>query len=110
MQTMLDGPPKLISKWEPISKAPDLEPIDEVVCSGEREEEDNIPGPIAQEILCQKSLSQTIGLEGILEIDKQEAREMWEAVRQNTEDNWSEHNLSPFSVMDFFEKDKDNNI
>ena len=39
-------------------------------------------------------------LEGIPEVDEQQARELWEAVHKNATDNWSDTNVSPpFSEM-----------
>ena len=76
-----------------MSKRPDLETILEVTSSKECGESIFVPTP--QEELCWQSLRQSIGLEGILEVDEQHARELWEAVHKNTVENWTDDNVFP---------------
>ena len=79
-----------------MSKRSDLETISEVSSSRERDE--SIRERTPQEELCRQSLSQNIGLEGILEVDMEHGRELWEVVHKNAMDNWSDENVSPVSL------------
>ena len=51
--------------------------------------------PNIQELLCKQNVKQTIGLEGIPEMDERMAREMWETVHQKAIEEWTNSNDSP---------------
>ena len=51
--------------------------------------------PSIQEFLRKQNVKQTIGLEGILEMDEGPAREMWETVHQKAVEEWTDSNNSP---------------
>ncbi len=96
-QTMLEGLPQAIKRG-PVSKKPDLETIPEEASS--RECNESIQEPLPQEQLCRQSITRSMTLEGILEVDKCQAKELWEAVHRHAVENWSDGNVSPpFSEM-----------
>ena len=76
-----------------MSKRPNLETILKVSFSHEREE--SIQEPTPQEILRGQSLEHTIVLEGIQEVDEQQARKLWEDVHRKIVENWFDNNVSP---------------
>ena len=51
--------------------------------------------PSIQEFLRKQNVKQTIGLEGIPEMDERMAREMWETVHQKAIEEWIDSNDSP---------------
>ena len=59
------------------------------------QQEPLIEEPSIQEFLRKQSVRQTIGLEGILEMDEGMAREMWETVHQKAIEEWTDSNNSP---------------
>ena len=54
-----------------------------------------IEEPNIQEFLRKQNVRQTIGLEGIPEMDEGMAREMWETVHQKAIEEWTDSNDSP---------------
>ena len=116
-ETRIDGPPKP-TQLESVLRRTDLETIPEVSSTLEQEEsicepfvlEQIVPytkiqqpnqqelimkEPSIQEFLCKQNVKQTIGLEGIPEMDERMAREMWKTVHQKAIEEWTDSNDSP---------------
>ena len=59
------------------------------------QQEPNREEPNIQEYLCKQNVKQTIGLEGIPEMDEGLAKEMWEIVHKRAIEEWTDSNNSP---------------
>ena len=116
-ETRIDGSPKP-TQLESVLRRIDLETIPEESSTLEQEEsicepfflEQIIPytkiqqpnqqelimkEPSIQEFLRKQNVKQTIGLEGIPEMDERMAREMWETFHQKAIEEWTDSNNSP---------------
>ena len=103
---MLEGPPPAITRGH-VSKRPDLETILEVASSKEREGSMGTCPPPPEHDMPNQAMNATI--DGILEIDEQQARDMWNAVQKHTVENLSDGNISPpFSILDLDEPFNEN--
>ena len=99
-QTTFEGPPPALRRGH-VSKRPDLETIQEVSSSQERES--SLGMPTARS-------NQNATKESIPEMDEHQAQELWEEVHKNAMEHWSDDNISPpFSEMDLERRSLDKN-